>query len=513
MSEFGPTQDDDVQLVNIEEEIKQSYLEYAMAVIVGRALPDVRDGLKPVHKRVLYAMNELNNVYNRPYVKSARVVGEVIGKYHPHGDAAAYETIVRMAQDFNMRYMLVDGQGNFGSIDPDPPAAQRYTEVRMTKIASALLEDLDKDTVDFVNNYDDTLTMPSVLPTRIPNLLVNGSAGIAVGFASNIPPHNIGEVLDACIHLLNNPDASVEEIIGFVQGPDFPTGGIINGRSGIVQGYKTGRGKIYVRGRASVEVDKSERERIIITEIPYQLRKNALLEKIAELFKEKKIEGITELRDESDKDGLRIVVELRRGESGEVVLNNLYSQTQLQSVFSINNIALVDGQPKLLNLKEMIEAFVEHRKEVVTRRTLYLLRRARQRAHILEGQAVALANIDEVIELIKSSPTGAEARERLIAKTWRAEDLRALLEEVGLDASRPDGLSDKFGFQDDAYQLTEEQAQAILEMRLQRLTSMEQDKLIEDYRNIVDEIRDLLEILGSSERLRSVVGEELLEVK
>ncbi len=513
MSEFGPTQDDDVQLVNIEEEIKQSYLEYAMAVIVGRALPDVRDGLKPVHKRVLYAMNELNNVYNRPYVKSARVVGEVIGKYHPHGDAAAYETIVRMAQDFNMRYMLVDGQGNFGSIDPDPPAAQRYTEVRMTKIASALLEDLDKDTVDFVNNYDDTLTMPSVLPTRIPNLLVNGSAGIAVGFASNIPPHNIGEVLDACIHLLNNPDASVEEIIGFVQGPDFPTGGIINGRSGIVQGYKTGRGKIYVRGRASVEVDKSEKERIIITEIPYQLRKNALLEKIAELFKEKKIEGITELRDESDKDGLRIVVELRRGESGEVVLNNLYSQTQLQSVFSINNIALVDGQPKLLNLKEMIEAFVEHRKEVVTRRTLYLLRRARQRAHILEGQAVALANIDEVIELIKSSPTGAEARERLIAKTWRAEDLRALLEEVGLDASRPDGLSDKFGFQDDAYQLTEEQAQAILEMRLQRLTSMEQDKLIEDYRNIVDEIRDLLEILGSSERLRSVVGEELLEVK
>ena len=513
MSEFGPTQDDDVQLVNIEEEIKQSYLEYAMAVIVGRALPDVRDGLKPVHKRVLYAMNELNNVYNRPYVKSARVVGEVIGKYHPHGDAAAYETIVRMAQDFNMRYMLVDGQGNFGSIDPDPPAAQRYTEVRMTKIASALLEDLDKDTVDFVNNYDDTLTMPSVLPTRIPNLLVNGSAGIAVGFASNIPPHNIGEVLDACIHLLNNPDASVEEIIGFVQGPDFPTGGIINGRSGIVQGYKTGRGKIYVRGRASVEVDKSEKERIIITEIPYQLRKNALLEKIAELFKEKKIEGITELRDESDKDGLRIVVELRRGESGEVVLNNLYSQTQLQSVFSINNIALVDGQPKLLNLKEMIEAFVEHRKEVVTRRTLYLLRRARQRAHILEGQAVALANIDEVIELIKSSPTGAEAREGLIAKTWRAEDLRALLEEVGLDASRPDGLSDNFGFQEDAYQLTEEQAQAILEMRLQRLTSMEQDKLIEDYRNIVDEIRDLLEILGSSERLRSVVGEELLEVK
>ena len=513
MSEFGPTQGDEVQLVDIEEEIKQSYLDYAMSVIVGRALPDARDGLKPVHKRVLFAMNELNNVHNRPYVKSARVVGEVIGKYHPHGDGAAYETIVRMAQDFNMRYTLVDGQGNFGSIDPDPPAAQRYTEVRMTKIASELLADLDKDTVDFVNNYDDTLTMPSVLPTRVPNLLVNGSSGIAVGFASNIPPHNISEVLDACIHFLNNPDSGVDELIGFIQGPDFPTGGIINGRSGILQGYKTGRGKIYVRGRATVEADKSDKERIIITEIPYQLRKNALLEKIAELFKDKKIEGITELRDESDKDGLRIVIELRRGESGEVVLNNLYSQTQLQSVFSINNIALVDGQPKLLNLKEMIAAFIDHRKEVVTRRTLYLLRRARQRAHILEGQAVALANIDEVIELIKSSPSAKEAREGLVSRRWIAEDLQKLLEEVGLDASRPDGLSEEFGFQENEYQLTEEQAQAILEMRLHRLTSMEQDKLVEDYRAIVDEIKDLMDILSSAERLRSVVSEELLEVK
>jgi len=513
MSEFGPAQGDDVQLVDIEEEIKQSYLEYAMSVIVGRALPDARDGLKPVHKRVLFAMNELNNVYNRPYVKSARVVGEVIGKYHPHGDSAAYETIVRMAQDFNMRYTLVDGQGNFGSIDPDPPAAQRYTEVRMTKISSELLADLDKDTVDFVNNYDDTLTMPSVLPTRVPNLLVNGSAGIAVGFASNIPPHNISEVLDACIHQLNHPDCELDDLIAFIKGPDFPTGGIINGRSGILQGYKTGRGKIYVRGRATVESDKSDKERIIITEIPYQLRKNALLEKIAELFKDKKIEGITELRDESDKDGLRIVIELRRGESGEVVLNNLYSQTQLQSVFSINNIALVDGQPKLLNLKEIIAVFIDHRKEVVTRRTLYLLRRARQRAHILEGQAVALANIDEVIELIKSSPSAKEAREELIARKWVAEDLQKLLEEVGLDASRPDGLAEEFGFQGDEYQLTEEQAQAILEMRLHRLTSMEQDKLIEDYRSIVDEIKDLMDILSSTERLKSVVSEELLEVK
>jgi len=513
MSEFGPAQGDDVQLVDIEEEIKQSYLEYAMSVIVGRALPDARDGLKPVHKRVLFAMNELNNVYNRPYVKSARVVGEVIGKYHPHGDSAAYETIVRMAQDFNMRYTLVDGQGNFGSIDPDPPAAQRYTEVRMTKISSELLADLDKDTVDFVNNYDDTLTMPSVLPTRVPNLLVNGSAGIAVGFASNIPPHNISEVLDACIHQLNYPDCELDDLIAFIKGPDFPTGGIINGRSGILQGYKTGRGKIYVRGRATVESDKSDKERIIITEIPYQLRKNALLEKIAELFKDKKIEGITELRDESDKDGLRIVIELRRGESGEVVLNNLYSQTQLQSVFSINNIALVDGQPKLLNLKEIIAVFIDHRKEVVTRRTLYLLRRARQRAHILEGQAVALANIDEVIELIKSSPSAKEAREELISRKWVAEDLQKLLEEVGLGASRPDGLAEEFGFQGDEYQLTEEQAQAILEMRLHRLTSMEQDKLIEDYRSIVDEIKDLMDILSSTERLKSVVSEELLEVK
>ena len=388
-----PPDSRDISPVNIEDELRQSYLDYAMSVIVGRALPDVRDGLKPVHKRVLFAMNELNNTHNRPYVKSARVVGDVIGKYHPHGDSAVYETVVRMAQDFSMRYLLVDGQGNFGSIDADPPAAMRYTEVRMAKMASELLADLDKDTVDFVNNYDDTLTMPDVLPTRVPNLLVNGSSGIAVGMATNIPPHNLTEVINACLQMLDQPDISVDELMEHIQGPDFPTGAMINGRAGIVQAYRTGRGKIYVRAKADVETDKSGRDRIVITEIPYQLNKARLIEKIAELVKEKRIDGITELRDESDKDGLRVVIELRRGESGEVVLNNLYSQTQLQAVFGINCVALVDGQPKLLNLQEMLQAFLQHREEVVTRRTLYLLRRARQRGHILEGQAVALANI------------------------------------------------------------------------------------------------------------------------
>ncbi len=394
-----PPDSRDISPVNIEDELRQSYLDYAMSVIVGRALPDVRDGLKPVHKRVLFAMNELNNTHNRPYVKSARVVGDVIGKYHPHGDSAVYETVVRMAQDFSMRYLLVDGQGNFGSIDADPPAAMRYTEVRMAKMASELLADLDKDTVDFVNNYDDTLTMPDVLPTRVPNLLVNGSSGIAVGMATNIPPHNLTEVINACLQMLDQPDISVDELMEHIQGPDFPTGAMINGRAGIVQAYRTGRGKIYVRAKADVETDKSGRDRIVITEIPYQLNKARLIEKIAELVKEKRIDGITELRDESDKDGLRVVIELRRGESGEVVLNNLYSQTQLQAVFGINCVALVDGQPKLLNLQEMLQAFLQHREEVVTRRTLYLLRRARQRGHVLEGQAVALANIDAVIEL------------------------------------------------------------------------------------------------------------------
>ncbi|MAA50740.1 MAG: DNA gyrase subunit A [Gammaproteobacteria bacterium] len=513
MSETTPPDPQDIQPVNIEDELRQSYLDYAMSVIVGRALPDVRDGLKPVHKRVLFAMNELNNTYNRPYVKSARVVGDVIGKYHPHGDSAVYYTVVRMAQDFSMRYLLVDGQGNFGSIDADPPAAMRYTEVRMAKMASELLADLDKDTVDFVNNYDDSLTMPEVLPTRVPNLLVNGSSGIAVGMATNIPPHNLTEVINACLAVLADEDVGIDDLMEHVQGPDFPTGGIINGRAGIVQAYRTGRGRIYVRGRAEVETDNKGREKVVITEIPYQLNKARLIEKIAELVKEKRIEGISELRDESDKDGLRVVIEVRRGESGEVILNNLYTQTQLQSVFGINCVALVQGQPKLLNLKQMLQAFLRHRQEVVTRRTLYLLRRARQRGHILEGQAVALANIDAVIELIKNSPSAAEARVALMQRRWEASALFALLERVGSDACRPEGLSEDFGFVDGLYRLTEEQAQAILEIRLHRLTAMEQGKLMEDYQGVLDEIADLLDILGSHERLTSVVREELEEVR
>ena len=513
MSEIGSEPNKDILPVNIEDELRQSYLDYAMSVIVGRALPDVRDGLKPVHKRVLFAMNELNNTYNRPYVKSARVVGEVIGKYHPHGDSAVYETIVRMAQDFSMRYMLVDGQGNFGSIDGDPPAAMRYTEARMAKIATELLADLDKDTVEFTPNYDDTLSMPEVLPTRVPNLLVNGSSGIAVGMATNIPPHNLNEVIDGCLELLDNPEITIDGLMDFIKGPDFPTAGIINGRAGIVQAYRTGRGRIFVRARAEVEEDAKGRERIVIHEIPYQLNKAKLIEKIAELVKDKKIEGITELRDESDKDGLRVVIEVRRGDSGDVILNNLYTQTQLQSVFGINCVALVDGQPKLLNLKQMLEAFLQHRREVVTRRTLYLLRRARQRGHILEGQAVALANIDAVIELIKASPSAADAREALMERGWVAEALGELLEEVGHDACRPEGLGEEFGFADGLYRLTEEQAQAILEIRLHRLTAMEQDKLMEDYKGVIEEIADLLDILGSEERLVNVIREELVAVK
>ena len=513
MSEITPPDPQDIQPVNIEDELRQSYLDYAMSVIVGRALPDVRDGLKPVHKRVLFAMNELNNTYNRPYVKSARVVGDVIGKYHPHGDSAVYDTVVRMAQDFSMRYLLVDGQGNFGSIDADPPAAMRYTEVRMAKMASELLADLDKDTVEFVNNYDDSLTMPEVLPTRVPNLLVNGSSGIAVGMATNIPPHNLTEVINACLAVLEDQDIGIDDLMEHIQGPDFPTGGIINGRAGIVQAYRTGRGRIYVRGRAEVETDAKGREKIVITEIPFQLNKARLIEKIAELVKEKRIEGISELRDASDKDGLRVVIEVRRGDAGEVILNTLYTQTQLQSVFGINCVALVQGQPKLLNLKEMLRAFLQHRQEVVTRRTLYLLRRARQRGHILEGQAVALANIDAVIELIKNSPSAAEARVALIERRWEASALFELLERVGSDACRPEGLSEDFGFVEGLYRLTEEQAQAILEIRLHRLTAMEQDKLMEDYQGVLDEIADLLDILGSHERLTSVVRGELEEIR
>ncbi|NOX52758.1 MAG: DNA gyrase subunit A [Gammaproteobacteria bacterium] len=513
MSEIGPEPSKDIVPVNIEDELRKSYLDYAMSVIVGRALPDVRDGLKPVHKRVLFAMNELNNTYNRPYVKSARIVGEVIGKYHPHGDSAVYDTVVRMAQDFSLRYMLIDGQGNFGSVDADPPAAMRYTEVRMSKIASELLADLDKDTVDFVANYDETLTMPEVLPTRVPNLLVNGSSGIAVGMATNIPPHNLNEVIDACLQLLDNPNMTIDELMEFIKGPDFPTAAIINGRAGIVQAYRTGRGRIYVRARAEVVEQSNGRERILIHELPYQLNKARLIEKIAELVKNKKIEGITELRDESDKDGMRVVIEIRRGDSGEVILNNLYSQTQLQTVFGINCVALVDGQPKILNLKQMLDAFLQHRREVVTRRTLYLLRRARQRGHILEGQAIALANIDAVIQLIKDSASAAVARAALIERRWQAQALFELLERVGSDACRPEGLAQEYGFTDGLYRLTEEQAQAILEIRLHRLTAMEQDKLMQDYQGVLDEIADLLDILGSNERLLSVIRNELDEIK
>jgi DNA gyrase subunit A len=504
----------DILPVNIEDELRQSYLDYAMSVIVGRALPDVRDGLKPVHRRVLFTMNELNNTFNRPYMKSARVVGDVMGKYHPHGDSAIYDTLVRMAQDFAMRYMLVDGQGNFGSIDGDRAAAMRYTEARMSRMASELLADLDKETVEFVPNYDETLSMPAVLPTRLPNLLVNGSSGIAVGMATNIPPHNLSEVIDGCLALLDDPELTVDGLMEYIQGPDFPTAGIINGRAGIVQAYRTGRGRIYVRARAEViPNEKTNKDTIIITEIPYQLNKARLIEKIAELVKDKKIEGITELRDESDKDGLRIVIELRRGESGEVVLNNLYAQTQLQSVFGINCVALVDDQPRVLNLKQMLEAFVQHRRDVITRRTIYLLRRARQRGHILEGQAVALANIDTVIELIKASPASAEAREALMGRGWAGEGVEELLARAGSDACRPEDLADEFGFREGLYYLSEAQAQAILDLRLNRLTALEQDKLIEDYQGIVDEIADLQDILDSEERLVTVLRDELGEVR
>jgi DNA gyrase subunit A len=514
MSETGSDQGREILPVNIEDELRQSYLDYAMSVIVGRALPDVRDGLKPVHRRVLFAMSELNNTFNRPYVKSARVVGDVIGKYHPHGDVAVYDTVVRMAQDFSMRYTLVDGQGNFGSIDGDPPAAMRYTEVRMDRIASELLADLDKETVDFVPNYDGTLNMPEVMPTRVPNLLVNGSSGIAVGMATNIPPHNLREVIDGCLALLDDPAISIDGLMEYIKGPDFPTAAIINGRAGIVEAYRTGRGRIYVRARAEVIADnKSGKDTIIITEIPYQLNKSRLIERIAELVKEKKIEGITELRDESDKDGLRVVIELRRGDSGEVVLNNLYAQTQLQSVFGINCVALVNGQPRVLNLKQMLEAFVQHRKEVVTRRSIYLLRRARQRGHIVEGQAVALANIDEVIDLIKRSPGAAEARAALMGRGWASAGVQALLARAGSDACRPEGLDAAFGFRDGLYYLSDDQAQAILDLRLQRLTALEQDKLLEDYQGILDEIADLQDILASQARLLTVIREELAAIR
>ena len=501
--------------VNIEDEMKQSYLDYAMSVIVGRALPDARDGLKPVHRRVLFAMSELGNDWNKAYKKSARVVGDVIGKYHPHGDIAVYDTIVRMAQPFSLRYMLVDGQGNFGSVDGDNAAAMRYTEVRMAKLAHELLADLDKETVDWVPNYDGTEMIPAVMPTKIPNLLVNGSSGIAVGMATNIPPHNLTEVINGCLALIENPELTVDELMVHIPGPDFPTAGIINGRAGIIEAYRTGRGRIYMRARATIEdMDKGgNRQQIIITELPYQLNKARLIEKIAELVKEKKIEGITELRDESDKDGMRVVIELRRGESGEVVLNNLYAQTQMQGVFGINVVALVDGQPRILNLKDMLEVFIRHRREVVTRRTVFELRKARERGHILEGQAVALSNIDPVIALIKASPTPADAKERLIATAWESTAVETMVERAGADVCRPEDLDPQYGLRDGKYFLSPEQAQAILDLRLHRLTGLEHEKLLAEYQEILTQIGELLRILNSSVRLMEVICEELEKVK
>jgi DNA gyrase subunit A len=502
-----------IQPVTIESEMRQSYLDYAMSVIIGRALPDVRDGLKPVHRRVLFAMSELSNDWNKPYKKSARVVGDVIGKYHPHGDSAVYETIVRMAQNFSLRYPLVDGQGNFGSVDGDAAAAMRYTEIRMAKLAHELMADLDKETVDFSDNYDGTEKIPDVMPTRVPNLLVNGSSGIAVGMATNIPPHNMREVLSACSAIMKNPDITIDELMEHITGPDFPTAAIINGRGGIVQAYRTGRGKIYIRSRTHIEEDqKSGKESIIVTEIPYQVNKARLIERIAELVKEKKVEGITELRDESDKDGLRVVIELRKGEMSDVVLNNLFAQTQMQVVFGINMVALIDGQPKVLNLKDMLQAFINHRREVVTRRTVNLLRKAREKGHILEGLAVALANIDEVIELIKTSPSSSEAKEKLISRSWRSESVQAMLAKAGADACRPDNLPEHLGLRDGVYHLSPEQAQAILDLRLHRLTGLEHEKLINDYQDLIRQIGEFLDILGNESRLREVIAGELEEI-
>jgi DNA gyrase subunit A len=496
--------------VNIEDEMRQSYMDYAMSVIVGRALPDVRDGLKPVHRRVLYAMSEMGNEWNKPYKKSARVVGDVIGKYHPHGDTAVYDTIVRMAQPFSLRYTLVDGQGNFGSVDGDAPAAMRYTEVRMTRIAHELLADIDKETVGFAPNYDGSEKEPLVLPSRFPNLLVNGSSGIAVGMATNIPPHNLKEVIAACVALIDNPETPIAELVRLVPGPDFPTAGIINGSQGIHEAYLTGRGRIFVRARTHVETDDKDGDQtIVVTELPYQVNKARLLEKIAELVKDKRITGIRELRDESDKDGMRMVIELRRGEVPEVVLNNLYEFTQMQSVWGINMVALDDGQPRTLNLKELIEAFIEHRRDVVTRRTLFDLRKARERAHILEGLGIALANIDPVIELIKQSSSPAEAKAALTAKLWPPGLVAELLQKTGANVSRPDDLAPEFGLQSAGYRLTEGQAQAILDLRLQKLTGLEREKIIQEYEELLTSIVDLLDILARPERMMKVIRDEL----
>ncbi|WP_020406771.1 DNA gyrase subunit A [Hahella ganghwensis] len=500
--------------VNIEDELKQSYLDYAMSVIVGRALPDARDGLKPVHRRVLFAMNELSNDWNKAYKKSARVVGDVIGKYHPHGDSAVYDTIVRMAQPFSLRYTLVDGQGNFGSIDGDSAAAMRYTEIRMDKIAHEMLADLEKETVDFAPNYDGSEQIPVVLPTKVPNLLVNGSSGIAVGMATNIPPHNLREVISGCLAYIENSDITIDELMEYIPGPDFPTAAIINGRAGIVEAYRTGRGRIYIRARYEIEADqKSGKETLVITEIPYQVNKAKLVEKIAELVKDKKIEGITELRDESSKEGMRVVIELRRGENAEVIMNNLFTLTPLETVFGINMVALVNGEPKIMNLKDTIECFVRHRREVVTRRTIFELRKARERGHILEGQAVALANIDPVIALIKASPTAAEAKEKLLAQAWEPGAVVGMLERAGADACKPEDLGPEYGLRDGKYYLSEAQAQSILELRLQKLTGLETEKIINEYREILDRIAELLEILQSAERLMEVITEELEAVR
>ena len=499
--------------VNLEDEMKQSYLDYAMSVIVGRALPDVRDGLKPVHRRVLYAMRELGNDYNKPYKKSARVVGDVIGKYHPHGDTAVYDTIVRMAQPFSMRYLLVDGQGNFGSVDGDAPAAMRYTEVRMSRLAHELLADIDKETVDFAENYDGSESEPSVMPTRVPNLLVNGSSGIAVGMATNIPPHNLGEVVSACLALVDDPSIDVPALMEHLPGPDFPTAGIINGAQGIYAAYRTGRGRVHIRARTKIEEFKAGREAIIVTELPYQVNKARLIEKIADLVREKRIEGISELRDESDKDGMRVVIELKRGESSDVVLNNLYKQTPMQSVFGINMVALHNGRPQLMNLKQVLEAFLAHRREVVTRRTIFDLRKARDRAHVLEGQTVALANIDEVIELIKASPSPAEAKEALVAKTFEPGAVTGMLERAGKTDTRPDELAAEYGLHDGRYHLSPVQAQAILDLRLHRLTGLEQEKILNEYSEILAKIKQFSDILSDPDKLLQVIRDELDEIR
>jgi DNA gyrase subunit A len=501
--------------ISLEDEMRRSYLDYAMSVIVGRALPDVRDGLKPVHRRVLFAMHELSNDYNKPYKKSARIVGDVIGKYHPHGDTAVYDTIVRMAQDFSLRYMLVDGQGNFGSVDGDNAAAMRYTEIRMAKIAHELLADIDKETVDYGPNYDGSENEPLIMPARIPNLLINGSSGIAVGMATNIPPHNISEVLDACFALLKDPEIGIEELIELVPAPDFPTAGIIYGTVGVKEGYRTGRGRVVMRGRTHFEdMDKAGgRQALIVDELPYQVNKKTFVEKIAELVNEKKIEGISDLRDESDKSGMRVVIELKRGEIGEVILNNLYKQTQLQDTFGMNMVAIMDGQPRLLNLKQMLEAFLRHRREVITRRTVFELKKARARGHVLEGLAVALANVDEMIALIKAAPTPPEAKVDLMAKVWKSGVVEEMLKRAAMEASRPEGLSVDFGLTPKGYKLSDVQAQEILQMRLQRLTGLEQDKIVSEYKEVMDEIADLLDILANSSRVTTIISDELTEIR